>query len=476
MENNEPSDKPQIKHTKIHLSRSYRVFLYFVMICVEGMLNVSSGILSSASHEIKASLNLSETEFGSFGTALSLGRILGSSLFGMFNKYLNRKWAITISITIHSISLICYKFTKVKLLIFFLRGIQGFTQMPPSVSVPVWINQFGISYYKTIQMSSIQLFATSGKYLGFLINNYFGQENWVTSFTTEGFGLLIFGFCYLVTNEKYFSNTLYPTKKINDNESTNTNKNSYTSFEDELENEPSKKKLRKGDILKDLCNLITNKLFIICLLSRCIIHGLNTCLHHWLADFIRTIIPNEKQIKITICYSIICFAGPLGGLITNSFFKKWIGSYESQKSSFSLIFLQLGASIFACSIAFMNTTIKITICSILFFFFNSSVLPLIQGVLITSVDKDLSTSAFSLSSISTQILTSGTAPLLYGYIHEKYKNKYPFLAMLATMSIHFIAVPLLIILAIIRNKKFDDEKEKENDTEQELVDKNDHKV
>ena len=38
------------------------------------------------------------------------------------------------------------------------------------------------------------------------------------------------------------------------------------------------------------------------------------------------------------------------------------------------------------------------------------------------------------------------------------------------MSLNLIAVPLLIYLAILRNRKFDEEKKEENDKEKELVD------
>ena len=44
--------------------------------------------------------------------------------------------------------------------------------------------------------------------------------------------------------------------------------------------------------------------------------------------------------------------------------------------------------------------------------------------------------------------------------------------MVSVMSLQFVAVPLLISLAILRNKKFDEEEKlKENEIEEELVDK-----
>ena len=47
--------------------------------------------------------------------------------------------------------------------------------------------------------------------------------------------------------------------------------------------------------------------------------------------------------------------------------------------------------------------------------------------------------------------------MIYGMINDRYKSKYPWLAMVSMMSMNLFAVPLLIFLAIKRNKKFDEE-------------------
>jgi len=205
--------------------------------------------------------------------------------------------------------------------------------------------------------------------------------------------------------------------------------------------------------------------------SRCILHGINTTLHFWLADFIRNVIHEQNQLKITIYYCIICLAGPVGGILANAILKPIIHSYESRKASWPLVFLQLTASIFGISIGLMKTTLSVTIATICFLMFNSSALPIVQGILISCVDKELGATGFAIANILTQVLTSGTTPLLYGIINDKYKEKYPNLAMICIMSLEFIAVPILCVLAYLRNKKFDEEEKNKEEKEQELVDK-----
>ena len=445
---------------QVRLSRCYRIFLFFVMINIESIMNVSSGILSSATKEIKSQLKLSDTQFGSFGTANSIGRIISSILFGMYNQKISRKWSTAIYVIFHAVFLFCFKSTENPYILIFIRGLLGFTQIAPSVYVPVWINQFGLSEYKTIKITSVQLFQTTGKLLGHLINLLLGLENWRTGFVIEAIYLLFLAFCCLVSSEYYFSRTLF-SKKISED---NKKRMSYTIFEERDEKEEDNRE-KKSNYFSDLIILLSDPLYILCLVSRCILHGINTCLHYWFSDFMRTVI-KEKQYKVTIYYSIICFSGPLGAIIFNSQLKKCIGGYESRNASWPIVILQFIASIFAVSIGLMKTSISVSVATAVYLIFNSSVLPLIQGILISCVDIKLSATGFAFASTCTQLLTAGTTPMIYGIINDKYKDKYPWLAMVSMMSLHLIAVPLLIILAILRNKKFDEEEKRKEKSEE----------
>ena len=449
---------------KVRLSRYYRIFLYFIMVTMEGMVNVSSGLLSSATKEVKKSLNMNDAKFGSFGTANSLGRIISSTLFGMFNQVISRKWSTTLSVGFHALFLLYFQITNNANILIFVRGLQGLTQMPQAIYIPVWIDQFGIRKYRTVQITSLQLFMTTGKCIGYFLNMFFGLENWKKGFFIEAMYLLFCSFCCLISSEDYFSRTLYR-PDTEDNE-----RITCTVYEEK--EEKSNKNVKKNNFLYDLKILSCHSLYLISMLCRCILHGLNTCLHFWLADFMRNVIHEKNQLKITICYSIICFTGPLFGILANLVLKPWIGNYESRKASWPLVFLQLTASIFAVSIGFMKSTLTVSFATILFLMFNSSALPLLQGILISCVDKSLSATGFAIANILTQVLTSGTTPLLYGIINDRYKEQYPSLAMISIMSLQFIAVPFLAALAILRNKKFDEEEKKKKEEQgEELIEK-----
>ena len=452
---------------KVRLSRYYRLFLFFIMVTIEGVMNVSAGLLSSATKEVKKSLNMNDAKFGSFGTANSFGRIISSTLFGMFNQKISRKWSTTLGIGLHAIFIFCFQITNNANILIFVRGLHGFTQMPPSIYVPVWISQFAIRKYRTVQITSVQLFQTTGKTVGYFLNMLFGLENWKTGFFIEGLYLLFCTFCCLITNEDYFSRTLYRPKISEEEEK--KDRVTCTVYE---EGEQKEEKAKKSNFFSDLKILSCHPLFMMSMLCRVILHGLNTCMHFWLADFMRNVILEKNQFKITICYSIICFSGPAGGILTNAILRPLIGNYDSRKASWPLVFIQLVASIFAISIGFTKTTIACTIATICFLMFNSSALPLLQGILISCVDPALSTTGFAITNVLTQVLTSGTTPLLYGMINDKFKDRYPWMAMVCIMSLELAAVPLLSVLAIIRNKKFDEEEKlKKKEEGEELIEK-----
>ena len=163
MESTDNHNEKIIKKKEISLSRNYRTFLFFVMLLIESILNVSSGIISSATKEIKSQLKITDTKFGSFGTANSAGRVISSILFGIFNQKISRKWTTIIFVSFHAFFLFIFKLTENIHILIMFRGLLGFTQTTASVYVPVWINQFGLSEYKTVQITSIHLFQTLGK-------------------------------------------------------------------------------------------------------------------------------------------------------------------------------------------------------------------------------------------------------------------------------------------------------------------------
>ena len=120
----------------------------------------------------------------------------------------------------------------------------------------------------------------------------------------------------------------------------------------------------------------------------------------------------------------------------------------------------------------MRSLLSICFVTIIFLIFNSSVIALIQGILISCVEENLSGTGFALAYACTQILTAGPTPMIYGLINDRFKERYPWLAMFCIMSSNIFAVPLLIYLAVLRSRKFDQEDNNKKESEKELIDIN----
>ena len=467
MKNEKITNKKTLR--KIRLSRCYRYFLFFIMISLDCTLDISNGIFSSASKEIKSRLNINNAKFGSFSTAISAGKIISSFLFILLNQRISRKWLITICIIFHSFLLFSFKITKNVNIIIIIYGLLGMTKAISTIYIPVWINQFGHSEYKTEQITSTQFFQSIGKITGNLMNYLLEYENWHNNLCISGIILLFLSFCFIISDEDYFNRYLFPKKLEKNEENKNIeNRISSTIFEEvDIKNNYNNKKV---EFLIELSFLFKNPLYIISLICGSIIRGLITCLNYWLPDFLRNIV-KKQYLKLTLYYTIISLVGPFGGIITNNLLKPIIGNYEGKKSSWPIVILQLISSIFAISIGLMQSLISVCIITIFYLIFNSSVLALIQGIIISCVDKKLSASGYAFANACMQIII-GPTPIIYGIIDDKFKNIYPWLPMCSIMSINLLAVPLLICLAILRNKKYDEEEKiKDNKNQEELIEK-----
>ena len=123
-------DKEKLIHKKkpirMTLSRGFRILLFFVLVSVEFAINISSGLLSSASKNIKKTLVMKDAEFGLFGTFNGLGLVIGSSIFIIIVNYFNRKWVFALFVLVKSFLLCCFKLTTQKYLLIVFYSVLFF--------------------------------------------------------------------------------------------------------------------------------------------------------------------------------------------------------------------------------------------------------------------------------------------------------------------------------------------------------------
>jgi len=453
-EGKEDSDK----NGPIKLSRKVRYVLFFIIVSTEFFMNNSGGLLSSSSVVIKRQFNIKDKEFGLLGTSQGIGRVIGNLLYIYFNNKLSAQVILSFSMITKGALAILFKFSKDFNLLVFVRGIVAVFRMPPSIYCGVWIDQFGIQKYKTVMMSTIPMVQTGGKMLGFLFHIIVGEENWRMGFVIQGILMIIIGILLTFFPSIYFSN------KIKAKEKTEETKDNITVFEYTERSRQMEKSDRKSKVKQfflDVYELITNPIWTISMIGRALLFGITTTIHFWVSDYMKNVILIKDKREVFVIYTIISILGPLGGVICNSIVNPLIGGYEKKKASYAAILLHISEVICGMSMAFLRNKMSFLVLTLFYFLFDSSVIGIINGINISSVRPEIKATGFSIANLATHSLCAGPGPFLYGFVNDKYKDKFLGAGMLCMMFICAIDIPIFIIMTIIRNRKLDlKEKEK----------------
>ena len=453
-EGKEDSDK----NGPIKLSRKVRYVLFFIIVSTEFFMNNSGGLLSSSSVIIKRQFNIKDKEFGLLGTSQGIGRVIGNLLYIYFNNKLSAQVILSFSMITKGALAILFKFSKDFNLLVFVRGIVAVFRMPPSIYCGVWIDQFGIQKYKTVMMSTIPMVQTGGKMLGFLFHIIVGEENWRMGFVIQGILMIIIGILLTFFPSIYFSN------KIKAKEKTEETKDNITVFEYTERSKQMAKTDRKSKVKQfflDVYELISNPIWTISMIGRALLFGITTTIHFWVSDYMKNVILIKDKREVFVIYTIISILGPLGGVICNSIVNPLIGGYEKKKASYAAILLHISEVICGMSMAFLRNKMSFLVLTLFYFLFDSSVIGIINGINISSVRPEIKATGFSIANLVTHSLCAGPGPFLYGFVNDKYKDKFLGAGMLCMMFICAIDIPIFIIMTIIRNRKLDlKEKEK----------------
>ena len=266
--------------------------------------------------------------------------------------------------------------------------------------------------------------------LGFLYHIIVGEENWSLGFVIQGSFMIFIGVIITLFPKIYFS------AKIKAIEKTEENKERITDFEftqRTKEIKADKKQSSLKQFFSDVYELVSNPIW--------------------------SILIKDKR-EVFVIYSAISILGPLGGVICNSIVNPLIGGYEKKKASYAAIMLHMAEVICGMSMAFLRNKISFLILTLLYFLFDSSVIGIINGINISSVRPEIKATGFSIANLVTHSLCSGPGPFLYGFVNDKYKEKFMGAGMLCMMFICAIDIPIFIIMTIIRNRILD-AKEKE---------------
>ena len=448
-EEEKDSNEAPKKGNPVLLSRSYRLIAFLVMVTIEMAINVSSGVLSAASKTIKKQYSMMDVEFGYFGLAQGIGRTFGSIFYTVMVNQISAKWLGGAFSIVKGFVLAAFELTQSKWVLICLRGVIGFVHMPPSTYIPIWIDQYGLRNWKTVQMSFLQALVPVGKVLGFVFVNLFGEERWKFAYDIEGLYLVFCGLFIVFSPIDYFNRKVV---LMTDDERP-------TEYKDEkwmqtsIFNRRASRPGSKGQKLwNDLYTVITNYEFELCNCAKALQNGTQSCIHFWCGDFMINRLGMDGTVK-TFVYTIMNISGPAFGFILSPVINKVFGSYETNHAPIVIMVLHLLTITFGLSATLINNVIVFVICMTLFFGLLSLCLAMTNGCLMISINKDLKGMCYSVGNITCMSITGALCPVIYGKVNDIFNPKgIRYAGMLSIMLINGSASLFLLELGRIKCK------------------------
>jgi MFS family permease len=418
-----------IKHTTIitknqlFLSRGIRIIIFLLFISLSIIVDVDNGVIASSSQSIKQDLNISDGQFGLFVSIPFTGRILGLLIFIGIISSNHRKLIMSLTVFLHGITFYSYSLTSNYYILILVRIFTAIMKVYGSIYMPVWIDQFGIRKYKTLLFTLSYMISPYGQVFGFYVGTIIFPGRWKNALYCIGTFLIILSVTFIVIPSKYFS-TKYMFIGYEDKEklvfTKNNSMNRVSLFA--FDEKKIKNNKNSNKVIKVICNLIKNKIFIFSSLTRAIIFFTFQIIHNFFKDYALNGLKIKDEKQILYYYGFASILGPaigslLGGIICNK-----LGGYESKNSILVPIIFGILANISIFSLINITkfTLLSLSLCA--FFFSSGAILPTIAGYIIFSVRKENKGIGSSFDMLLTTLLGKLPGPIFYGLLNDKLKN------------------------------------------------------
>ena len=440
------TNQKEIKNNLFHIKRNIRYFLYIIeMLC---QFNLDQGSISVSTKEFKSYFKMTDRELGSFGGISFLGTTIGGIIsLSIINK-INRRYLILFFIFCNICSLYFPTIISSKILLTLCRIITGFAQSFMSIYLPVWIDQFGIYNKKSIMMSLIPISSAAGYLIGYICAVY---TNWRTTFRINTLLNITYFICIFLSKNLYFSKNIIPKKLVNlENISESLKKENFDTislFEDGGFNN---NEFKNTSILKHAKICFKSKLFRLSALSLITLLLILSGIQFWVNDFLENAIHILDKKERLLYFITIILSTMLGAPIMSGIIMQKLGGYESNK----IIFLPLFCCIF--SLILSNLLFIISYKIIIAFLFGGylfsgcMMISCLNGIIMSTIPKEYTGSASSISNLLYNICGRLIGPYFYGVTRSIFgaNSKIP---MIILLDVKFIT--LLCLYNFLKYKR-----------------------
>lgn len=444
------SFSPHFEYPKnFSLSKNIRWFVYSLFLIANILISLDHGSIPASTQQLRTFVH-SDQAIGLFGSFVFVGNIIGSIISFYIINIINRKTILVISLFLLSICLTTFVLFTNILFLFLNRILVGVFQSYVTIYLPVWCNQFGIIDKKSLMITFGQVVVPIGVFLGYLMAAVFIQKDifggWKLAFIIQGIGVIALTFVFALIPKVYFDSMLYG-RNYEDNFNNDTIFAGDMSLTQNKNNNISVKEMFKV--------IIKHKVFLFSALGLSALFYVITGVQYWVSDYMDNILLIRSANKRLLYFTIVCFTSPTFGVFFSGFFINKIGGYEQKHSILYTVILSVLACLCAVLVPLISDVFSFIVLLWLVLFFGGGILPVITGIIITSLPKSLAAPGNSVTTLFGNLFGYLPAPYIYGVFTDIFDDKGQ-RGMMFTMWYSIVGVILIAIAAKYRYKEWND--------------------
>ena len=410
----------------------------------------SAGVMAPAAKYMKPAFGLMDLEYGCFAGVYAIGRIMGAIMFGAVMNVVNRKYLMILGcfIKAYTVGVFCTSHDGMFLL--FIRMVSGVGHIFPVIYAPMWTEQFGVQKHLSFMKKLMSITGPWGRASGFLIDLYFGSENWRLGFWFNAIMCGVVGFLFMFIPSIYFSSKLVAIRGKEGEELIRPSKVEYYSIYNIRE---SKEDERDLDFWHKHGTVLSNGVYVTLLVARCVLLAIRSILQFFIPTYVTDVLGYTNKTPKTIIYVLMIVGNPFIGSEISGFFTSLVGGYKNKKSMYILLCFYIFAVLTFTPAPFVNVWWHFLICAGLFQVFGSAVLPALAGIMNGSIPAEAKGSSSIITSFFSAIFAAVPAPIVYGLVNDKMKDYDTHFCMKMFMAYGYFGVFMVLLAICLRKDK-----------------------
>jgi len=380
----------------------------YILSAIHGLMVIVPGMLSSCIVEMKEEFELTDKQFGLFGSVNGFGSFIGSLAFTLVIEKISHKCLISTMLLINCLCHFAFFFKMSYPILLASRFICGFVCVFCFIYFPMWVEKFAMKKWVNFMQTFVQVSNTIGHIFGYFVYLILGGHNWKYGFLLESLSISSLVFIMILIPFKYYDknyvNPDYLKEEVISNDS---------SEEKGIKEKKEPQKEEEETIMKDIiCNipyvLISlyrgNRLFIF------------VAINFWYSDYLQNSLMEKNPTVIFWSYSITMVIASLIGNILGGVVINRIGGTKSKHSYVAMGVLQFLCVLFGLFAPFTNSVLIFTALMSMYILINSA-----SGIITISASfavmpKTLTGTATGMYSLLVNLIAFLPAPYAYAFI------------------------------------------------------------